>query len=1380
VAVRKRLGKIVGPLLAIASVSGFLVGFSALSSAPAGAAVSQVAGDDVPTWGIGWSWTYAEVFTINDPGTGFFNIDENVTYKVADVEQHTVYTCPTSFQGGICNPSTAPGIATAAGTYDTYKLTFTGTVTGGSGSATENGTNYNLTLNTSSSNVTGTEWVQASNLAAVEVDQDQHIVGTVNIIISVAVNIDFVNNDVYTPPQVNQDFRLHNGDTWLENTNVYDNGNVTFSAAGNNGSDNIDSYGPINATATDSTVSNGDQINYNDTTDQTSDTRVWSNAAHNIVSDNYLTGIPQGTPCTSSTPTSCEQTTQTLSSDSFPAPPVSVSEAISGPSAATGLACGGQTITVSGALGSGASGAPVSVSVDETTTTVGAFVTTHVTSTGGGAYTANVIAPNLVDGLQKPGVNGSFGVVVAGGGASASQILEVSPQDCTSLTYNGATTGAVGSTVTVSAKVTDVATGSPVSGASVSFSLAGQVGSVSGTSGATGVASASLALTDTPSATPYVLTSTYAGGPADAASSTTSNFTVTLDPTSTTVTASPPSATQGVDSPTFTAHISPTGPSSGTITGNVTFTIDGSAIGSPVPVSGGTATSSPLNTLGESLGNHNVVATYSGDSHYASSSGNIPNYSIHGPLTATTTTLGVSPSGNAPFGEPVTLTATVSPTVDNTSSAVTFFDNGTSLGSADLNGSSPDQATLVVSNLAVGGHSLTAQYNGDGNLTFNTSVSNPVSLTVNSATTTTSVTLVTPSSDPFAFEPVTFGVTVAPPAGDTQVPTGTVQIVINGVNFGAPLTLAGGSTTVDVPAGLPAGTTTVTANYSGDSGFSGGSGTLNQPVSQATTSTALVSSTGSSGSVLNQAVTFTANVTPEGAGNPGGLVTFFDCPTSAPCSTQLGQSTLSPTGSAGSQATLQLSNLAEGDNYITATYGGDSNFSGSSSSPPFDQVVSPPPPVAATSTTVVGSTTPPGTPNTSVYGQAVAFTATVSVAPSQAAISAPAGTVQFSIDGTNVGSPVPLVGGPGSPGTGWTSTAVSAPVSSLLSGGHAVIATYSGLSGAGIPQAFQGSGAIATQEVHQAASSVSGVPSANPASFGQAVTFTATLQAVAPGVGTPGGTVQFSLDGSAFGSPAAVHSGTAVSGAATGLLPGTHTVSMITSGDANFLGSNGSFTFVVNSIPTTTSLTATPNPVAFASALTLTATVSHSSGPGTPSGTVVFTDGTTVLGTVGVSPAAGGSAKASLVTSSLAVGSHPITATYSGDPQFGGSTSGTVIVSVVRQNTKIVARAAVLTEIIKNPLAPVGVLSLQPLSATLTTDKGVPIPGQLLVFTAKASPGGPLLCTGVTDAQGVATCTPNPVGTLEVDLTGGFTAVFVGSPSYNGSNGSAGLITIVL
>jgi hypothetical protein len=1363
--VRKLFVKFFVPFLAVTSLSGFLVGLSAFTAAPSGAAVSQVGGSDVPILGVGWTWTYTEVFALNDPGTGFFDITENVTYKVADVEQHTNYSCPASFTGGICNPTTAPGVAVATGTYETYRETFSGAATTGTGSASLDGTSYTLTGIGSSSGVTGTQWVQVSNLASVETDQTQTINGNVSIIVSVPVTINFQNNDVYIPPQVNQDFRLHSGDTWLENTDVYDNGTVSFSAAGNNGTDAIDTYGPISATATDTSTGTGiDSINYNDTADSTSDTRVWNNADRNISSDVFLTGIPQGQTCTSAQTASCEETTMNLTGMSFPTPPTSLTEGITGPSAATGLACGGQVVTVSGVLSSG-------------------FVTTNTSTTSGGAYTANVTAPNLVDGQNKPGVNGSFGVVVNAGGVASSATLEVSPQDCTTTTYSGATTGAVGSNASVSATVTDVATGHPVTGAVVTFALAGQSGSVTGSAaGSNGVSTASLPLTDAPSATPYVLTSTYAGGPSDAASSTTSNFTVTQDPTGTSITPSEVSATIG-DTPTFTAQVTKTGATSGALTGTVTFTVNGSPLGTPVTISGtGSATSVPLNTLSLGLGTYNVVATYNGNVDYATSSGNIPAFDVHPPLTATTTALAINPvSGTTVFGQTVTLTATVAPQVDNTNNAVTFLDGTTVLGVANLSGTSPDTATLTVSTLAVGTHSLTAAYGGDGDTKFAPSTSNPVALTVAIAPSTTAVTLVTPATTPVSFQGVTFGVTVSPPAGETAMPTGTVQVAVDGVNLGGPLTLTGGTATVSKAAGLTAGSHTVTATYSGDSGFSGSSGSLTQTVSQASTTTALVSSTGATGSVVNQVVTFTANVTPQEAGNPSGTVTFFSCPTAAPCSNQIGQSTLSATGAAGSQATLQLSNLPEGDNFITVTYGGDGNFTGSSSAPPFDQVVSPPPPTAATSTTVSGATSPASSsPNTSVFGQSVTFTATVSVDGLQDAVNAAAGTVQFSIDGTNLGGPVPLTAVSGSQTSGWTSTAQSPAISSLVAGGHSVIATYSGLSGAGIPQAFEGSGAIVTQDVQQATTTVTGAPSANPAAFGQTETFSATIKAVAPGAGVPGGSVQFSLNGAAFGTPATVSGGTATSGPATGLLPGTYTVSFVTSGDANFLSSSGSFTFLVQKIPTATGLTANPNPVIFGQPLTLVATVTHSTGPGTPSGSITFKDGSTVLTTQTLSPSSGGAASASFTTSALAAGVHSLTASYSGDPNFAVSVSGPVSVTVGGAATVVTARAAILTYNLANLLTPNGVLSLGALFATLTTANGTPIAGQTLVFSAVASPGGPVVCSGVTNAQGVATCTPTLAGSLQVDLSGGFTATFAATPAYKGSNGSAGLIQITL
>ncbi|HEY1829093.1 MAG TPA: Ig-like domain-containing protein [Acidimicrobiales bacterium] len=1352
------------------------------TSLPAGAAPSQTGGDDTSAYQAGWSWTYAQVYTLNDPGTGFFSIQENVTYTVQGIVQHTNYVCPAAYDAGLCTSSTAG--ATAAGTYTTYAVGINGTVTGGSGTA--DGESATITSGT----VTGTEYLETSNLATVEVDQTQSVKGTVSVD---SLTLGLTNDEVYTPAQVTQDYRLHSGDQWLENTDVYDNGVVSYAATGlvaESGTDDIDTFGPVNATATDTstTVSDTsisssalpvDSVNYNDTVDNTSETRTWSNTYHNLITDNYLTGIPEGTGCTSSAPAECINLTMNLTAASVPAPTGAalVSETLGG--LTSGLACPGASVTVSGTLASGTSGTAVKVGVDQSTITPNAITTTNTTTGAGGAYSATVTAPTAPDGLNKPAVNGSFGVEVTAGSATDVATLEVAPPCATTTTYTGATSAQVGTSATVSASLLNVFTGAPVSGATIVFSLSGQAGTASAVTGSNGVASTTLPITATPNVTPATLTASFAGNAGTTASAGTSPFTVNLDPTATSITPSEASATIG-DTPTFTSTVTTTGPTFGALSGSVTFTADGAPFGTAT-LSGGSATSPTLNTLALGLGEHTIVATYSGNTDYNTSTVSL-SFDVHKPLTVTTTALSITPaSGNSVYGQTVTLNATVSPTVDNTNAAVSFYAGNTLLGTQNLSGGSPDTASMTVSTLAVGSYSLTADYNGDNNVQFAPSDSNPVALTVAAAGTTTAVTLQTPSGTPVAFQPVSFGITVSPPVGESAVPTGTVQVAINGVNFGGPLTLAGGTTTVSDSAGLSAGSTTITATYSGDSGFNGSSGKLIQAVNQASTTTTLVSSTGVSGSVVNEVVTLTANVTPQESGNPTGTVTFYACPTVAPCATSIGQLTLTATGAAGAQAQLEVSNLPEGDNYITASYGGDTNFGASASAPPFDQVVSPPPPTAATSTTLSGSTSPASsTPNSSVYGQSVTFTATVSVDGSQDAVNAPSGTVQFLVDGTDLGGPVTLVAGPGSPTTGWTSTATSSSISSLAAGGHAVIATYSGLGGS-VPQAFDGSGAIITQGVQQAATTVSGSAAPNPAAYGAPVTITAQVLTTAPGAGVPGGSVQFSVNGTAFGTPATVNAaGVATSGPDAGLLPGTYSVTFVSSGDVNTLSSSGSTTFVVQPIPTTTLLSASPNPVIFGSPETLTATVSHSTGPGTPTGTVTFKDGSTTLAVETVASGAAGSALASYTTSTLATGTHTLTAVYSGSPTFGGSTSSVVSLVVGQQATEVTANAAVLTINLGNLLAPTNTLSLSNLTATLTTTSGAPVAGQTLTFTAVASTGGPVVCTGVTNSQGAATCSPSLAGTLQVDLSGGFTATYAGNASYGGSHGSAGLITIIL
>jgi hypothetical protein len=100
-------------------------------------------------------------------------------------------------------------------------------------------------------------------------------------------------------------------------------------------------------------------------------------------------------------------------------------------------------------------------------------------------------------------------------------------------------------------------------------------------------------------------------------------------------------------------------------------------------------------------------------------------------------------------------------------------------------------------------------------------------------------------------------------------------------------------------------------------------------------------------------------------------------------------------------------------------------------------------------------------------------------------------------------------------------------------------------------------------------------------------------------------------------------------------------------------GEDWGLTVLLNIVPgtTTTSLTSSANPSRFEQPVTFTATVVPQFS-GKVTGTITFKDGATTLGSPAVSSNA-----ASFTTSGLAIGTHSITAVYSGDTDFAGSTS---------------------------------------------------------------------------------------------------------------------------
>ena len=91
---------------------------------------------------------------------------------------------------------------------------------------------------------------------------------------------------------------------------------------------------------------------------------------------------------------------------------------------------------------------------------------------------------------------------------------------------------------------------------------------------------------------------------------------------------------------------------------------------------------------------------------------------------------------------------------------------------------------------------------------------------------------------------------------------------------------------------------------------------------------------------------------------------------------------------------------------------------------------------------------------------------------------------------------------------------------------------------------------VVDQNVSQAATTTNVTSSADPSDLGQAVTFTAVVQAAAGSVGTPSGTVTFTDGTTKLGS------GTLTNGqaqlATSSLAPGAHSISAMYSGDPNF------------------------------------------------------------------------------------------------------------------------------------------------------------------------------------------------------------------------------------
>ena len=391
-----------------------------------------------------------------------------------------------------------------------------------------------------------------------------------------------------------------------------------------------------------------------------------------------------------------------------------------------------------------------------------------------------------------------------------------------------------------------------------------------------------------------------------------------------------------------------------------------------------------------------------------------------------------------------------------------------------------------------------------------------------------------------------------------------------------------------------------------------------------------------------------------------------------------------------------------------------------------------------------------GSPNPASLGAAVTFTAVVgSTDPAPLT-----GTVSF-YDGTTLLGGVPQILNSSTGTATYTTT-------NLALGAHSITAVYSGDSN----DATSTSAPAFIEIIKQATTfTLSGSP--NPSTVYQQVTFTATLAPANLGGTTPTGNVVFSSDGNLLPNGTVALVG-GVANYSTSLLPeGKHTITATYAGDTNNLGSSATpYIQTVNFAVSTTALTTSNPSVPLTTPVTFTATVSGMP-VSTPTGNVVFKDGSTSIGSIAVNT----SGVAALTTSTLTAGTHSITAVYQGDSDYGGSTS-----NAISETIQQVATATVISASANPGIAGASIKLTVTVTAASSTSPNVPITG-----TVTLTQGATILGTGQVTASGsgpaVATFSVSSSSFTPGSQT--ITAVYGGDTNYITSSNSLSLVVSI-
>lgn len=346
---------------------------------------------------------------------------------------------------------------------------------------------------------------------------------------------------------------------------------------------------------------------------------------------------------------------------------------------------------------------------------------------------------------------------------------------------------------------------------------------------------------------PHSIVASYGGDSNfQAGTSSAFNFTVTKDPTTTTIvqTFIPPWP-QLVVGQTSNIQVNVSGTTYGdSPTGTVTLYDGTTQVGSGI---GGTV-SIPFTPLVH--GPHILTASYSGDTNYVASTSAATTANVYYGTTTTVT----SSASTIQAGQSVTFTAQVVSSQTGgppTTGSVQFNTNGINLGTVALTNG---QAQVTTSSLPGGTFPVWTYYSGDSN--YAASNASMVEI-VNFLGTIT--TLTSSASTIQVGQNVTFTAQVAPTQSGGPVLTGGVSFTANGSYIGgASLTNNQAHVTTN---SLPSGSLQIQANYGGDTNYTISSATLTETVTppptysiSANPTTITIASPGGSGSTV---LTFT-------------------------------------------------------------------------------------------------------------------------------------------------------------------------------------------------------------------------------------------------------------------------------------------------------------------------------------------------------------------------------------------------------------------------------------------------------------------------------------------------------------------------------------------